>query len=208
MEGKKLAAVVGAISLTVGALGGAYYSPVELTKEVIVEKNVTVEKPVIEYVNSTVEVVKEVPVEKIVYVNVTNDNLADVLEHIYDNDGSVEYLVDDLDDDEVSQIADRIVFANEVKSLAVDAIEKDLFDELDDEMVGLTRLDEGDMERLRIDDDVDEIVIDSIDFEDSDADVIVTGNFEQDDVRYDFTATVVFKDGEYDELTNINVVLH
>lgn len=208
MEGKKLAAVVGAISLTVGALGGAYYSPVEVTKEVIVEKNVTVEKPVIEYVNSTVEVVKEVPVEKIVYVNVTNDNLADVLEHIYDNDGSVEYLVDDLDDDEVSQIADRIVFANEVKSLAVDAIEKDLFDELDDEMVGLTRLDEGDMERLRIDDDVDEIVIDSIDFEDSDADVIVTGNFEQDDVRYDFTATVVFKDGEYDELRNINVVLH
>jgi len=206
MEGKKLAAVVGAISLTVGALGGAYYSPVEVTKEVIVEKNVTVEKPVIEYVNNTVEVVREVEVVKTVVVD--SGNLSEVLQHIYDNSGNVEYLVDSLDDDEVSLIADRVIFVNEVKMLAVDAIKEDLFNELDGESINGTVLDDRDMERLRINDDADEILVNSIDFDDKDADLDVIGTFEQDDIKFDFSAVVRFKDGEYDELRNINVTLH
>lgn len=190
--------------LVVGGGAGAYFAPAdEVVKEVPV--NVTVEKEVIKYVNSTVEVPVEKIIEVPVYVNVTNDNLAEVLEHIYDNSGNVEYLVEDLDDDEVSQIADRIVFVNEVKKLAIDAVESDLMDELDGELVNTTTLDDRDMERLRIDDDADEILVDSIDFEDRDADLTVTGSFEQDDVKFDFSAVVRFRDGEYDELRNINV---
>lgn len=206
MESKKLVAVAGAISLGVGAIVGAVAFPVE--KEVVVEKNVTVEKPVevVKYVNSTVEVVKEVEVVKTVTVD--NGNLSEVLQHIYDNDGNVEYLVDNLDDNEVALIADRVIFVNEVKKLSVDAIKDDLFNELDGENVNGTVLDDRDMERLRINDDANEITVESIDFEDKDADLNVTGTFEQDDVKYDFSAVVRFKDGEYDELRNINVSLH
>lgn len=203
MESKKLAALVGAISLTVGALGGAVAFPVD--KEVIVEKNVTIEKPVevIKVVN-TVETV-EVPVEVVVEKLVDNGNLSVVEQFIFDNNGDLEFITNDLDDNEVDQIASRIIFANEVKQMALDAVEKDLFDELDNEVFNGTTFDEGDMERLRLDDDADEIVITDYDFKDGDAKVKVTGSFEQDDVKFEFNATVKIVDGEYDELVNVNV---
>ena len=69
------------------------------------------------------------------------------------------------------------------------------------------KFDEDDLERLRLDDESDEVVIDSVDFDDSDAEVIVTGRFEQDDVKYSFEALVVIKDGEFDEISSIDVDL-
>ena len=167
--------------------------------------NVTVE-PVIE----TVEV--PVNVTKIEYVNVTEEVLVDngnldlVLEEVYDNNGQVEYLIDDLDDDEVDQIVERIVFANDVKSLAVQAVKDELADEVDNLVVvradnSTVELDEDDVEKLRIDDDDDEVVIDEIDYEDKDAEVLVTGRFKHDDEWFSFEAEVEIEDGKLDDVS-------
>jgi hypothetical protein len=206
--------IAGFTILFLGGLIGANVCPKTIEVEKIVNQTVEVEK----IVNNTVEVPVEtiVEVEKVVNntveVQVDNGNLSQVLEHIYDNDGKIEYLLDDLDDDELNKIVDRIVFINDIKKLSVDAVEAHLFDELDREVYNISgtqvKFDEDDLERLRINDDDDEIVIDKVDFEDEDAKVCVTGTFEQDDVKYDYEVTVEFKDGEFDELENIKVTLH
>lgn len=194
---KKLIAGISTAVLA-GGLIGHVATPAE---EVVVEKTIT------EYVDRVVieKDVVEVPVNVTEYVEVDNGNLELVLDHIYDNNGDIEYIVDDLDDDELEYVVDRIVFVNEIKKLAVDAVESELFDELDGETFNVTEFDEDDMERLRIDDDEDEVVVDEVDFEDGDATVIVTGRFDQDDERYNFEVEVKFKDGEFDELDNIVV---
>ena len=158
--------------------------------------------PVIEYVDKEVEKEVQVEVEKLVEVD--NGNLELVLDHIYDNDGNVEYLLDNLDDDEIDLIVDRVVFVNEIKSLAVAETEKEIKDLLDKEEFVFNnetiKFDEDDIERVRIQDDDDEVVISDIDFEDSDADVEVEVYFEQDDVKYKALVTVEFKDGEADDI--------
>ena len=40
-----------------------------------------------------------------------------------------------------------------------------------------------------------------------DAEVFITGNFEQDDIKYAFNATIEFKDNEYNDIKDINVSL-
>jgi len=167
--------------------------------------------PEIEYVNVTADPVIE-------YVNVTetievdNENLELVLDHIYDNAGNVEYLLDDLDDDEVEMIADRIIFVNDIKAMAINEVKKNLFDELDNEEIVMIdnstyEFDDKDLERLRIDDDSDELIIEDIDFEDKDAEVKVSFRFEDDDgIEFEGTCIAVFKDNEFDELEDIEVV--
>ena len=50
-------------------------------------------------------------------------------------------------------------------------------------------------------------VVNDIDFEDRDAEVTVTGSFEDDDdLEFDFEAVVVIKDGKVDDLKDIVVV--
>ena len=199
-----------AVGLFVGAVVGVNLAQPEVVEvEKIVYENKTIEVPVelIVEVEKIVNNTIEVPVNVTEIVEVDNGNLDLVLDHIYDNDGNIEYILDNLDDDEVDQIAGRVVTVNEFKKLAVDSIEEDLFDELDRNVFSVdVTFDEDDMERLRIDSDLDEIVVDYIDFDESDAVLIVTGTFEQDDIKYDYTADVVFKDGEYDELENITVL--
>ena len=152
-------------------------------------------------------VVNTVEVEKIVEVD--NGNLNLVLNHIYDNDGSVEYLTEDLDDDQISEIVDKVVFVNEVKSAAVSAVRADLYDEVDKLEVTVGNdtvvLDEDDLKRLRIDDDQDELDFEIDDWEDRDATVHVTGNFRQGTQIFDFELDAVFEDEEFDELDNIVV---
>jgi len=208
METKNILKVVavGAAGLVIGAIGGATLFPVQnevpVEVEKIVEKTVTVSVPV------------EVPVETIVERNVTvevpvdNGNLDLVLDHIYDNDGTVDYLTDDLDDEDVNEIVDRIVFINDIKALAAQAVKDDGVDELDREVaVDNETMDEDDIERFRVNDDSDEIVIDEVDFEDSDATVLVSARFEQDDVEYLGNFEVEFKDGEVDEVRVVSVEL-
>jgi len=160
-------------------------------------------------INETI--VKEVPVNVTQTVEVDNGNLDLVLEEIYDNEGNIDYIVEDLDDDELDLIVDRIVFANDVKAMAIAAVKADLFDELDNVEVTLNdssvvELDEDELERLRIDDDDDEVVIDDIDYDDKDAEVTVTGRFrDEDDVEYDFEAVVEIESGKIDEIDSIVV---
>lgn len=199
MDKKKLIqAGIIAASLVAGGCVGAIAHSQLVEPQVItqtVEKNVTVEVPV--------EVVKEVPVEVIKTVTVTtevdNGKLAEVLQHIYDNKGSIEYLTEDLKDSEVAQIADRVVLVNDFKAMAVDAVKADLTDLVDKEVVADVTIDDRDVERVRIQDDADEVVVESIDFEDKDAELLVSGTFEHEDVKYAFTVAVEFKDGEVDD---------
>ena len=147
-----------------------------------------------------------IEVEKIVEVPVDNGNLEVVLNEIFDNNGKVQYLTSDLDDDEVSQIADRVIFINELKALAVAEAEAEIADLVDKEVVNGEEIDEDDVERVRIDDDADEVVVDEIDYDDGDATLLVTGEFEHDDVDYDFEVEVTFKDGLVDDIELISVV--
>jgi len=147
-----------------------------------------------------------VPVEKIVEVEklVDNKNLSVVLDHIYDNEGNVDYLVDDLDDDELSLIVERISFINAIKIIGVDKVKSDLFDELDGESIGEYEFDEDELEKLKIDDEADEIEVIDIDFDDNDAELKITFSFEdEDDVEFEGYAIVSFDDGEFDEIEDI-----
>lgn len=135
-----------------------------------------------------------------------------LLEHIYDNNGNIDYLVEDLDDDELDLIVERIDFINKIKSDSVDFIKKELFDEVDKMEIILAdnstyEFDEDDLERLKINDDDDEILIQDIDFEDGDAEVLVSGSFEDDDdLKFRYEVIISFRDAEVDDFDDIEIV--
>lgn len=148
------------------------------------------------------ETVKEVPteveVEKIVEVEklVDNGNLAILEQYIFDHDGNLTELeADDLDEDEMSLLIERINFLKDLKIKALEEVKKELFDEVDGKKVGKVKLEEDELERLKLDDEDDEVIVSDIDFEDKDAIVTVKGTFEQDDEEYEFEVEVEFKDG-------------
>jgi len=155
-------------------------------------------------------------VAEIIEVEVDNGNLDLVLNNLYDNAEDNEYLellTDDLDDDEVSKITDRIVFINEIKSLAVKAVKAELYDEVDmmdvvensSGTITPIQLDEDELSRLRINDDDDELSVTVDDWSDKEATVEVTGTFRQKDDNFDFTANAVFENGEFDELNIVSI---
>ena len=183
----KKAVAFGVAGLVIGGFGGAML----VDTEIITETNVSYE-----YVS--------VPVE------VDNGNLEFVLEHIYDNDGQVNYLLEDLDDDELDLIVERIIFINDIKFIAADCVANELADELDNTDFTLAdgtlvTFDEDDIERIKVDDDADELIISEVDFDDGDAVVTVTAEFEQDDVEYGAVFEVEFKDGEVDDISLVEI---
>lgn len=206
MENKTKQIIAGCLisvaALGVGGVAGANLFPVTNTVY-------TPSEPVIKYVNNTVTKEVQVPVEIQVTkeVAVDNGNLNLVLDHIYDNDGNVEYLTEDLDDDEVDQIVDRIAFINEVKALAINEVKDNGIDELDKELVfnSTVKLDDSDIERFKVLDEDSDIVIDtsSVDFDNGDAVATVTARFEQDDIKYTADFEVTFEDGEVDDVSVI-----
>lgn len=196
------AAIVG---ILVGAAGVAVMTePQTVVETQDVEHNISVPYEVPVFIEVPVEVIKTVNVS----VPVDNGKLDVVLQHIYDNDGSIDYLVEDLKDTEVAQIADRIVFINDVKSLAVSAVKNDAFDILDKEVVDGEELDDKDMEKLKVYSDDDKVLVSDVDFDDSDATVSVDVRFEQDDVLYDATFTVEVRDGAVSDVELDSVSLH
>ena len=122
--GKKLAAgmaIAGVAGLALGCGAGFILdTPDTITKVVTVPgpKEVVTET-VVETVYENVTV--EVPVETIVEVD--NGNLDLVLDEVYEADGSVEYLIEDLDDDELDQVVDRIIMIQDAKTLAMAELE-------------------------------------------------------------------------------------
>jgi len=201
MKKKVIAAGVAALLVGAGAgvaVGFALDNPSTIVQKQIVTKEVPVNVPVVEYVNVT----HEVPVNVTVEVPVDNGNLAMVLDHIYDNNGDIEYITDDLDDDEVNMIVDRVMFVDESKALSVDAVKNEFLNLIDKEDFNGTNkfFDEDDVERVRVQGDADEVIVSDIDWDDSDAEVLVEARFEQDDVKYKAFVLVDIKDGEVDDL--------
>ena len=171
MEKKQVLSLVGAgVAGVLLGFGGAALSlepeqvPFEVVKEIEVLKEVPVPFEVVKEVEVPVEVVKEVMVD--------NGNLDLVMNFIFDRDGDVEFITDDLEADEVQAIADRIVFFDESVKLASDYIKKELADELDNKDYTFgndtVEFDEDDFERVRIKDDLDEVEVVDSDFEDKD----------------------------------------
>lgn len=200
--GKKALAVAGAIGLIAGGLAGATLFPVEKTETVVEKVNVTVEVPV----EVPVEVVKEVMVEKVVKVD--NMNLPLVYQYIVDQEGDLTELdISEIDDMGVDELVSQIVFVNDIKSLAIAEVKSEIADLVDKVVVSNVTLDEDDVERVRINDDFDEVKVDSIDFEDKDAKLLLTGSFEHDDLDYEFEVEVKVKDGEVDDSKLVSVSL-
>lgn len=203
MENKKtkIAGAVGAAAIiALSGLTGAGIADDSAMVKQLQEQVSALENAEPVVINNTITETVEVPVEVEKIVKVDNGNLGLVLEHVYDNDGNVEYLLDDLDDDELDLIVDRVVFINDIKQLAVAYVEKEGVDELDKEMVNGTELDDSDIERFRVDDDSEDVIIDDVYFEDGEAEVLVTARFEQDDVDYEAVFRVEFEDGKVDDI--------
>lgn len=157
----------------------------------VVEKNVTVEVPVV--------------VEK--EVNVTHPGFANTIEVMKDQDGID--LFDDLDDEDITtqEIGDRAAFIIDAYNLALDAVKQDGIQELDKEKVGGYKLDEDEIVRFKLENDFDEVEFDNIDFDDQDVDVKVVVDFEEDDDR-EFEAEFIVKirDGEVDDVVVDSIV--
>jgi len=202
MDWKKLSASAGIVLLAfgAGASAGFYFDqPQEIVKEVQVLKEVPVE---IEVPGETIYETEKVYVD--------NGNLELVLEHVYDNDGQVEYLLEDLDDDELDLVVERIAFINEIKNLAAAEVKAEAADELDKEIYtyadnSTIKFDEDDIDRVRVQDDDDELIIEDVDFEDYDAEVKVTVKFEHDDEKFEADFMVDFRDGEVDDLDLLEI---
>lgn len=225
---KKIAAIVAAGVLVAGGFGWAGIAQTELndvntelegfkeTTEIYKENNIEL-KGINTELAATIDELKsqepetvEVEVEKI--VNVTNPNHEVLLEHLFNNDGEVGYLLDDLDDDELAEIDDRVLFINKIKDLSVDEVKAELFDELDgEEIVLLTNetyeFDDDDLEHLDVESDYDDISVLDVDFDDSDAEIEVFFDFEDDDdLEFEGSAVVEFDDGELDDIDEVSVV--
>ena len=148
-----------------------------------------------EFINNTIE------------VEVDNENLPMVLEWIYDNaETSIEAITDDLDDDEVAELVDRIAFWNEIKDLAAEKVKHKGEDELDGEnffdvdLNETIEFDEDDIDDFDVDNDHDDIEIDDFDYEDKDADIYVWADVEHNDKDYKVKFLVEVRDGEVDDI--------
>lgn len=137
-----------------------------------------------------------------VEVEVDSENLEAVLDYVYDNNNNT-YITEDLDDDEVYQIVDRIVFINEAKVLAANAVKAlDIAEEIEDAVIDGENddYDERLIERINVQDDLDDIKVIVSDFDDNDAVVNVTVDFEHDDIDYEAVFDVKIRDGEVDDI--------
>jgi hypothetical protein len=189
------ATVAGLVAVGIGMAAGAALFPVEKTVEVPVEVIKTVEKEVVKEVPGPVQTVYEVR-----EVAVDSGKLDDVLEAIYAADGDLEFVTDDLKESEIAEIADRLVFEMDAKTIAAEAVRAKAVDTLHKEELGSVKFDEDDIVRIRVQNDRGEIEVLDRDFEDGDAEVKVTAFFEQDDIKYAADFLVLIKEGKFDDI--------
>jgi len=211
---KKVIGSIGIGAVVVGAafLGGCNTQPVEVPSAEDVANAVIAKLPEQEpnTINLDAEQVANAIVDKLpeqievpgeeVIVDASKEDLELILQEIYDNNGNISYLTNDLDDDELDKIVDRIVFSNDIKEYAVRAVYDDGIDELDEEMVANSsiKLDEDDIERFKVNDD--EISLEDVSYDDKDAYVNVKTKFRQKDIWFDATFKVTIRDGAVDDI--------
>jgi len=143
--------------------------------------------------------IKEVEVIKL--DSVSAEKLAVLEQALLDNSGDLSVCTEDLDDDEANQIGNCAVFMTDVKNLALAEAKKEIADLVDGEVVAGETLDEDDVSRIKLNDELDEVMVTDLDFEDKDATVTVSGKFEHDDVDYEFEVEVEFRDGEVEDIS-------
>lgn len=167
-----LAVVSGAALLTTGALGGAMMFP----QTEIVEKEVPVEVPQIEYVNRTVvedrEVIKEVPDEYLSNALIERDIV-----------------------DEDFEPREVFMAEDEALAMALTFLEDEFADALEDENIVD---DEDDVRLIRMYGDWDDVEMTESDFKDKEYEFIIRAKFEDDDLEEKkfVLATVRVEDGE------------
>jgi len=197
-------------SAGVGAIGHAGFTQpeiVETIKNVTIEKEVEVVNPVnTELADSVTSLTADnIALEDEVVsaqeaVAVTKANLDTVLTEIYDSDGEVEYLTDDLDEDEISEIVDRVNFKNDVMTLAEDLVSKEGVEYMDDEdffdIEELEDFNDNDVVYLKIDSEDTETV--DLDFDDEQAEILVEAKLKVRDGDDKATVRAIFE-CEYDE---------
>ena len=154
------AGAIGVAGLLIGGLGGAFLFPntvVDVKYEVnpvdaeLVAENGNLQLTLEElqlYVAELEAKEPEVVTEtEEVIVEVDNGNLAVVLDALYDNKGDLEFITEDLDEDEIDLIVERILFVAELKAEA----EAFVLDNLAKELEYKYDWDIRDISRIRID---------------------------------------------------------
>lgn len=153
----------------------------------------------------TITVDHNVTVEKIVTVD--NGNLDLVEKFLYDNNGDVHFITNDLKEKELPLIVDRILFTNDIKTMAISEVQDKAFDKLDDKTVGAVTLNMRKMSELRIKDDFSDINLTQVDYKYKDADALVKATFTYDDTdKYDVTFRVSFVKDTFDAISVDSIV--
>jgi len=207
------------ILLLVAVIVGSCFGSIAFPREVVVEKPVVktvtqekvVEVPKIEYVDKIVEKKVEVPVEVPVEIEVDNGKLDMVLQYFYDNDLDPD-LIGNLDKNEREEIVDRIEFFNEIKGKSIEGVNEEFTDLIHKEEFNVGEPDyakfyKDEVERIKVDRDIEDVEIEFVDFEDKDAETLVEVKFEQDDVKYKAIVEVEFKDGKIDDYNIYSIEL-
>jgi hypothetical protein len=190
---------VGAVALGLGIVGASVLAGASLfprTEEVFIEVPYTVVEYKDVIVEVPVETIVETVVEKEVEVLVDNGNLVLVLNYVYEN-GDVEFLTEDLFDDEVDKIVDRIILIEDVKAQAksyvIDNFAKELEKQHD--------YDKRDVSRISIDSDDVVFVKESADFKYEDFVVDLVVEFRYDGSKETKEVSVEYYNGRIRTLT-------
>lgn len=197
-------ALAGMVLFGAGMAGGFMLDQPQVVEK-IVKEEVVVPGPV-EYVEvpGPVTTVTETVYEQ---VEVLPESVEGLVEYIVDENGDLSALdLDRIEDYGFDEMVSQYAFITESKLMAADYVKRELADELDKYDFNATvKFDEDDIDRVRVDADLDELVISDVDYEDMDADVRVRARFEHDDVDYEAYFDVEIKDGSVDDIELVSV---
>lgn len=138
-QNKNIYKKAGAVALGLGIVGASVFAGASLFPKT---EEVQVPYKVVEYKDKIVT--RNVTVPQIVKVD--NENLALVLDYVYDNEGDLEFLTEDLFEDEIDQVVDRILLVEDVKAQAKSYVKSNLARELERQL----DYDKRDVSRIKI----------------------------------------------------------
>lgn len=192
-----------------GAIGAVAFSTTELVP--VKGDEIVIDLTPEQYEEAFNDGVKSVIVTPPTYITelVESDDYIIVYNYMYDMNGDMTELMEDLDDDEISLLGMRVLEINDAKALSVVETEDELFDELDRESIDVDEeeffFDEDEMSKLRIDDDLNEISVLDSDFDNHEFMIGLTGTFKQDDTYFTFEVEVEIEDGYVDSFEVVDV---
>lgn len=194
----KLKIVAGlTVGLLAGAFAGATLFPVTEEKTVTETVTETVEVPVI-VENKTTEIVE---IEKEVEVPSDNDRL--FFKALKDKGGDLTFVTDGLDNNEIEEVVDRLVFYYDTQSISESEVRQSAKTSLNNLVVNGEQLDSRDISRVTV---VDSSV-DVNDFDSKDAVSTVVIVFLHDGDKYEATFEADYLAGEVVDVDVTSVAL-